>query len=1491
MKRKLEKIILVILMIQVMILGNFVFVLNSIVKAVGEEEQNSSAEQIEQEDTSKQKEENVWLEQKVLTNKIFNYEGKDYRVLQLQLETKFQEYPSPVKTSEIELQAPKLKDGKNPFTVIVETPETLATNGKFITEEEYQYDSSKGITKMTINNPEQEGKVVWNKTGEDKYVVTYLFDSVDIVEETSVNAKLNLYLYDENNTQITKTNEIQVTAQEIDGVVETNIINLENEIYKGKLYQGIEREISENIELQVNLLDKIDKIVVQEDFSQMNLSNINTKSIEVESETLKNVLGEQGIITIIDKFTGQQLGQINKENTTFQLPENISEIVMETSKPEKTGVIKLKTTKGIGQNEKETVQSIQDMRYCLSTFYMEGDIQSNLAETSSLIKLLETQTSASLQINKTEYSAMITNENVEIKVVLNSNDEKYELYKNAFIKITLPEEFEKIEVTSIKLLDEEELYIKPGTARLQGNVISMELAGEQTAYKEPSINGATIVITANLTTSKKQKNVDSQITLEYTNENAVHYANNQNNGIETKDIKITSYADVITTNQIAEYNLEVINNEGENIAPLPIKSQQKQLTVSSEIINNEQTTIKNVKVLGTYPTENAISENTIKSSVNSIQVEGIDSARIKVYYTENENANTDLTDDNNAWQEVLDNGENAKKYMVVTDQLTQEETLNFSYQVQVPENLDYNQTLNEGYEVYYTDENAVEENVQVKNLRLETGKGPVVDVKLNAKMGGQDVTTVHEGETVSYEITAENTGTEAVTDLQLIGSVPEGTVFVTERQIVPGENSDSIQEGLVEDANRKEVNYENIELQPGEKVTKTYLVRVKTGIADTVNKISNTIQAKYGDVIKSSETVENSIEKGEISLEILPVDCFNDKLEVGSYYRYGVLVKNITNVDLENIKLNLECKNVRIESIMYTDADGAVAELPGVTEYTIPSITAGGIEKIYFSIYVEPFTDAPTREVVIATTATVNDTKYFSNERKINLTNVFADLSISSETEGQYIKSGEEVVYQIKVTNSGIQELPFITIEDIISEYLEVENVEVDGTLLQEGEYELLQDLESTNSLLRIENSLGAGQTKTYTIRAHVSEDLPVFTEVQEVVNKAVMYAYSMEIANAQIIHLLDITPEENPDDNPDDNPGEDPDDNPEENPGDEVIHQLVSGIAWLDQNEDGKKDNNETLLQGITVKAFNIETNQYQTDKDGNQVQANTNENGIYTLSLPQGKYILIFEYDKERYILTTFEQTGVSADANSKVINKNITIDGTEVNVDTTEVITIENDNISYINIGLKNRKKYDMKLEKTISRVIVQNSKGTQVVEYENANFAKVEMDAKLLNGTNVIVEYHIKVTNEGEVPGYIRKIVDYMSPEYKFSSELNKDWYQIDSNLYNSSLSNEKINPGESKEVTLTLTKQMTENNTGTVNNLAEIAESYNEQGFKDMDSTEGNKVQGEDDMGSADVVLSIKTGQVVTILFIVFITIAIIGTVAYIVIKRVNKRVE
>ena len=141
----------------------------------------------------------------------------------------------------------------------------------------------------------------------------------------------------------------------------------------------------------------------------------------------------------------------------------------------------------------------------------------------------------------------------------------------------------------------------------------------------------------------------------------------------------------------------------------------------------------------------------------------------------------------------------------------------------------------------------------------------------------------------------------------------------------------------------------------------------------------------------------------------------------------------------------------------------------------------------------------------------------------------------------------------------------------------------------------------------------------------------------------------------------------------------------------------------------------------------------------------------------------------------------------------------------------------------------------------------------------------------------------------MPAYVRRIVDYVSSEYTFSSELNTDWYEQDGRLYSTSLSNERIEPGESKDITLTLTKKMTENNTGLISNTAEIAESYNEQGIKDQDSTENNNATGEDDLGKADLILSIKTGQVVSTIGIILASIAIIGVGTFVVIKILMKK--
>ena len=83
--------------------------------------------------------------------------------------------------------------------------------------------------------------------------------------------------------------------------------------------------------------------------------------------------------------------------------------------------------------------------------------------------------------------------------------------------------------------------------------------------------------------------------------------------------------------------------------------------------------------------------------------------------------------------------------------------------------------------------------------------------------------------------------------------------------------------------------------------------------------------------------------------------------------------------------------------------------------------------------------------------------------------------------------------------------------------------------------------------------------------------------------------------------------------------------------------------------------------------------------------------------------------------------------------------------------------------------------------------------------------------------------------------------------------------------------------------------MTENNLGRIGNTAEIVESYNEQGLTEKDSIAGNNVQGEDDLGSADVIFSIKTGEIVATVFIVITSIVVLAGIAIVITRYIYKR--
>ena len=127
-----------------------------------------------------------------------------------------------------------------------------------------------------------------------------------------------------------------------------------------------------------------------------------------------------------------------------------------------------------------------------------------------------------------------------------------------------------------------------------------------------------------------------------------------------------------------------------------------------------------------------------------------------------------------------------------------------------------------------------------------------------------------------------------------------------------------------------------------------------------------------------------------------------------------------------------------------------------------------------------------------------------------------------------------------------------------------------------------------------------------------------------------------------------------------------------------------------------------------------------------------------------------------------------------------------------------------------------------------------------------------------------KFSIKVTNEGEIEGYAKEIIDYIPEGLKFVAEDNPKWRLTDDGkVLTDQLKDVLIKPGESQTVEIILTWINGKNNMGLKTNWAEIYEDYNEHNSPDIDSTPGNNKKGEDDIDEAPVILTTATGNAPT----------------------------
>lgn len=1479
----------------------------------------------------------------------------------------------PIKNTNIEVNAPKINN-KYPEAVTVVANSTNATNGDAngdnFSKNNWSYDSTTGKITITVNNNAVNGKIQWAKNTADEFIVTYIYSS-DVYEAVKdsvtrvtydASSSMNLYVQSGVNKVSAHVDGYEDQTKKIGDIVEFTS-NATQSISKGYIYNNKnataenkkETEYETKYTVHVQYADVVDEIVLKQDIDQFVTANgseqsttvggVNyayNKTLAISKQEFDKVFGKNGEITILNE-AGTTLATINKDtevkNNRIEVnlvPFKTNSITIKTSKPQAEGNIIFEITKALAKNiEYSTSQlkSFTQIKTQVTGTAKNSDI--DIVSTKN-VDLTEPTQKASITTSNNRLSTIVKNENVEIKVTLENDSADDTMYTNPKIKITFPENIETINVKDCKVYFDDELEIDNDSIKSYENndgtkTLEFKLKGTQTKYNNVAAKGATVVLTTDITLNTLTPTTNTQITAEITNGDSTV------TNVST-DVKYIAPSGVVTTNSMTGYNgdekIEVINGESQK-ALIPTKAEQKEVTYTMNVINNYENTLDHVVVLGRTPfkdnkdvsTSLSLGSNITMPLASGITVTGTDSSKFTVYYSENGEATTDLSNSQNGWTTSVTDYTKIKSYMIVLNEdyaMNGGDTFTFTYKATLPANLDYDQEVYENYGVFFNNNKTsgtITDKAIATKIGFTTGSIAKLDAKLTSTIG--EGASVKSGEILEYELTINNTGAIDAENTKVEIKLPPELSFIpnegdnyTFKTIEP--SLDDTDTPDLNDKDNTEINGDDYNsllelanklMQEDNKYLEDQYASIlvldlgKINANSTTKKTLKFTAKSYENVkveVKASvsydnaepivtNTISNIIEKVSFNTQI--VSKYTSRKE-GENYSFQITLQS--SQDSYSDEYGSEDNNrkntvvtfnlpdeLEYESIQLTKLNEDTAQYDDITSTTNVkvkgkkvTVNIGEVDGergkiLTVNTKVGKLSDGVYKKDVTVTSNVKAEGTETENIKDISVTINKPGISIAQTAnipEGTTISAGEDFVYTFTAQNLSDIYLNDVEFTDAIPKEVQFKYIEI---IYEDGTIDNEVDINGDGSI-NAKFYLLAGQK--ITINVHVAANS--IDNDTDISNKAKFVHEDIgEVETNTISHSIKHF--EKTDVNVD------PDDNNKET-------RKVIGTVWIDTNKDGVKDANEQRVSGVKVLLLDNSTSNIAISSNNEQCITTTGTDGSYMFNnVPQGKYSVIFFYDSAKYSPTTYQKSGVNDEQNSDAIDKTVNYEGKDQIAAVTEEIVLSDTNKFNIDLGIVEDAKFDLKLDKIVQAITVNNGKNTTEHVY-NSKLAKIDFESKYAKTSSMVVEYKFTITNEGGIAGYVKKLADYLPEELKFNSELNKDWYEgKDGVIYNASLANTIINPGESKEVTLILTKNMNgDDDFGLINNSAEIYETSNDYGALDVDSTPGNKATNEDDYSTANVLTSVKTGDIVIYTTLIVTIIAIVGVGIYMIKKKV-----
>lgn len=1411
----------------------------------------------------------------LLTNSIYNENGINKRIVQTLVSSKVENNSYPVKETNIELNIPG-----DPETVTVNKRTTAGTNGdnEFTTSE-----FSEGKITINVKNG-QNDKIQWVKDAKDEFVVTAKYPETVELANSKITTNLTHVIYD--NKELKQSAEL-VIAENKEQLASTSQIELQKEIAKGKIYAGEDKDYVTNSIVYIDYTEALQKIdITENEVKAMKVEEekelaVDYKNIKFNKSNITNIFGNIWNIKITDQ--ANNIKTITNETETdengnilIEFEKGTRVVNIETLKPENNGVLSYEITKTIVKTSlsREKIKELTKIKDSSELVYTKNDNTTNTIKTNSTIDLKETESKASLNVEPLTLTTSSAQE-MHIKAVLETDNEYKDLYKNPVIKIKLPKQINKVSA-ECRLMYGNGLELENNNFKVNEEngqeVITIALTGEQKSYEG---NGATLNITAIVELNKLATNSLEDIVMTYTNKNATKYTDN---GEERVKISIASESSMILTNNIEEYNITSFGKESDKEISIANNSATKNATVKMQIVNNEDSGISNVAIFGKIANITGKIDRTSKIRTNI--------ENVRAYYTSVDNPTISISNTENGWTET--DQKNAKYFLIVIGSLEKGQRINISYDIKVGEKLPPNLTTETSYKMSYTN-NLSNTKKEVESTKIIFTTGKVVELKtaLTAKVQGTEIKVgdkVNAGEIIEYTAIVTNTGNEKANNINITATIPEDTTLVELNPKYPGYDEETDNYTYTEpyyiEKTEKQVVKNNVGINKNENYVLKYLVRVKENLADTKTESTKLLITGIGDIEKTEE-FSNIFQPAKLILKFIPIAReMNEIIQPGMAVSYALEVKNISNTEQKNVSITIkENELIKIDTIESHSGDVTEEINNSFRTFTIKSIKANDTAYVRIQTTTKQTVNNKEQTEIAVSVKDSSNVVYRSSVLSMTVTGERLDVQLNSTTssknKNRYVNVGDTITYIAKLKNTGGVNLTNLQIEEIISDYLDLEMVKLNGKEVEN--FEIIPVFEENSSYSSIVfNDIGIKQKEELTleIKGRVSENLPNENNVLKILNKISIYGGIGTLAETNINeYYIKIA----------DGEGENEDNNNDQNtPNSNEDTVSIVGTVWEDKDNNGERSSEEALLEGIRVYAIDVETNMI-SKYNNDEIIATTGSDGTYVLSgLPKGKYIVAFEFNTEKYMVTSYQVEGVDSTVNSDAVKASRIVNDEEKTAAYTDTINATED-IANIDLGLAEAKVFSLKLDKVISKMIVTNKNSSKTYNFEDKEIAKVEIASKELSGSKVVIEYKLKVTNVGEVAGYAKSIVDYLPSSLTFNSGLNSDWYKKGKNLYTSSLADTLIEPGETKEVKLTLTKKMTESNTGLTNNKAEIESAYNSLGIPNTTKTTKN---GEtQNAGSADTIIGVKTGAAVSYVTLTLTIIIVICGLAYLVNKK------